>query len=88
MFAKNVAKFLTLRWPSYWPYNFDQKTKNQHVKIIKKHFYSVFEQQGKTTKQPNQKKYNFSTCNHDLSYKNTQKYFHFFGVFYFLFGFA
>ena len=41
-FAKDVAKLLTLRWPSYWPYNFDQKTKIQHVKIIKKPIFIVF----------------------------------------------
>ena len=68
MFAKNVAKLfdptvaklLALPWPSYWPYNFDQKTKNQHLKIIKKTYFIVFfEQQEKTTtttpKQPPKK---------------------------------
>ena len=53
--AKKVAKLLTLRWPSYWPYFLTKKANNQHLKIIKKpYFYPFFEQQAK--KQQNSKK--------------------------------
>ena len=51
-----------------------------------------FEQQAKKQENSQKKSNNFGTCNHNLSCKNTRKYFHFFGgaFFWFLFfvGFA
>ena len=59
------ANFRPKIWPGYWPYHdqvidptfLTKKTKNQHLKIIKKpYFYSVFDQQTKKTrKQPKKK---------------------------------
>ena len=45
---KNVARLLTLRWPGYWPYFFEQKAENLVFKILKKPILEYFgDQTGK-----------------------------------------
>ena len=86
-------------WPSYWPYRgqvidptfLTKKTKNQHLKIIKKtYFYSVFDQEGKKQQNSQKKAITLAHATITCVVKNTRKYFHFLGVFFLFlfFGYA
>ena len=88
--ANNVAKSLTLPWPSYWPYFLIKKPKINISKSSKKTIFIVFlsskAKNNKTAKKSN----NFGTCNHNLCCKKYPEVLPLFGgcFFGFFFGYT
>ena len=83
--CKNVAKLLTLPWPSYWPYNFDQKNQKSKCQNHQKPIFIVFlSSKEKQQNSPKKKQSLWHMQTITCLVKNTWKYFPpFWGVYFF-----